>query len=168
VSICLVPIRLLLSQLRFDPLIQYAAYYNFTVYPGNTYDYSPFNASIESQMYNAMYGKGNCYDKTVDCYTTGINEVCSAADNFCADQVESVLDNIADRDEYDVREFLDDPFQRPTTLPISTPQRFKQPSVLTPTFLKVAVRPVQHSAALAMTIAKMVPSKICALSSMTI
>jgi len=110
VSKCLVPTRISLIQLRFDPLIQYAAYYNFTVYPGNTYDYSPFNASIEAQMYNAMYGKGNCYDKTVDCYTTGINEVCSAADTFCADQVESVLDNIADRDEYDIREFLDDPF----------------------------------------------------------
>lgn len=25
-------------------------------YPGNTYDFSPFNQSIEDMMYNAMYG----------------------------------------------------------------------------------------------------------------
>lgn len=88
----------------YDPLIQYAAYYNFTVSPGNTYDYAPFDASIEAQMYNAMFGPGNCADQTKDCYARGINEICSAADNFCADQVEEVLDNIANRDEYDIRE----------------------------------------------------------------
>jgi len=61
-------------------------------------------------MYNAMYGPGNCYDMTVDCYTRGINEICHAADNFCANEVEEVLDNIANRDEYDVRELQPDPF----------------------------------------------------------
>jgi carboxypeptidase C (cathepsin A) len=71
----------------YDPLIQYAAYYNFTVYPGNTYDYSPFNESIQNMMYNAMYGKGNCYDMTVDCNTRGIDSICSAADSFCANKV---------------------------------------------------------------------------------
>lgn len=94
----------------YDPLIQYQAYYNYTVYPGNTYDYSPFNASIEAQMYNSLYGPGNCYDMTIDCYTHGSDETCTAADNFCADEVESVLDNIANRDEYDVRELQPDPF----------------------------------------------------------
>lgn len=94
----------------YDPLIQYQAYYNFTVYPGNTYDYRPFNASIENMMYNALYGKGNCVDRTIDCNTRGINEICSAADNFCANTVEEVLDIYANRDEYDIREELDDPF----------------------------------------------------------
>lgn len=94
----------------YDPLVQYQAYYNFTVYPGNTYDYSPFNSSVQAQMYNALYGPGNCYDQTVDCYTSGLNDICSAADDFCANEVEAVLDNIANRDEYDIREFLDDPF----------------------------------------------------------
>nr|POF17543.1 carboxypeptidase s1 [Quercus suber] len=88
----------------YDPLIQYAAYYNFTVYPGNTYDYQPFNDSVSNMMYNAMYGMGNCYDQTVDCYTNGADDTCNAADDFCADQVEFVLDTYAERDEYDIRE----------------------------------------------------------------
>ncbi|KAI3480063.1 hypothetical protein L1887_57839 [Cichorium endivia] len=34
----------------YDPALQYAAYYNFTVSPGNTYDYRPFNSSVEEMM----------------------------------------------------------------------------------------------------------------------
>lgn len=34
-------------------------------------------------MYNNMYGKGNCYDQTVDCNTNGLDATCSAADNYC-------------------------------------------------------------------------------------
>ena len=94
----------------YDPLIQYQAYYNFTVYPGNTYDYSPYNASTQAQVYNNLYGPGNCVDQIKDCYTTGTNDVCSAADNFCANLVESVYDNVLNRDEYDVRELTPDPF----------------------------------------------------------
>lgn len=94
----------------YSPLIQYAAYYNFTVSPGNTYDYRPYNQSIENQLYNAMYGKGNCYDMTVDCNTRGIDSICSAADQFCAQEVEEVLDIYAVRDEYDIREPYADPF----------------------------------------------------------
>lgn len=60
-------------------------------------------------MYNAMYGPGQCYDQTVACYTNGTNEQCSSADNFCASNVEELLDN-AGRDEYDIRELYDDPF----------------------------------------------------------
>ncbi|KAF2860513.1 alpha/beta-hydrolase [Piedraia hortae CBS 480.64] len=93
----------------YDPLINYQAYYNFTVNPGNTYDYFPFNKSIEQQMFNALYGKGNCRDMTADCYATGTDEVCSAADTFCANEVESLLDNIG-RDEYDIRYLTPHPF----------------------------------------------------------
>ncbi|KAI9817502.1 MAG: hypothetical protein M1827_001112 [Pycnora praestabilis] len=94
----------------YDPLIQYQAYYNFTVYPGNTYDYFPFNASVEAQMYNNLYGPGNCVNMIKDCYARGINEICSAADNFCANLVESLYDNDLNRDEYDIRELEPDPF----------------------------------------------------------
>ena len=94
----------------YDPLVQYEAYYNFSVYPGNTYDYDPYNQSIKDQVYNSMYGKGNCYDQTVDCNTRGINEICTAADNFCATEVEFVLDTVTGRDEYDIRELTPDPF----------------------------------------------------------
>lgn len=94
----------------YSPLVQYAAYYNFTVYPGNTYDYFPFNQTVEDQMYNSMYGPGNCYDMTVDCNARGIDSVCAAADAFCANEVEEVLDIVANRDEYDIREFYPDAF----------------------------------------------------------
>lgn len=86
------------------------AYYNFTVYPGNTYDYSPYNQSVQNMIYNALYGPGNCYDMTVDCNTRGINEICSAADNWCYYEIEAPLDDIPDRDEYDIRELQPDPF----------------------------------------------------------
>ncbi|KXT05355.1 hypothetical protein AC578_11082 [Pseudocercospora eumusae] len=122
---------LLIGNGWYDPLVQYEAYYNFTlrstyynnssrhqlinpsalqVYPGNTYDYSPYNASTQAQIYNAMYGKGNCYDQTLDCNTRGINSICSAADSFCANQIEYPLDAITGRDEYDIRELTPDPF----------------------------------------------------------
>jgi len=94
---------LLIGNGWYDPLIQYIAYYNFTVFPGNTYDHAPFNASIGSQMYNALYGKGNCVDQIEYCASSGIDEICSAADSFCALEVESVLDNYPGRDEYDIR-----------------------------------------------------------------
>ncbi|TGO41276.1 hypothetical protein BHYA_0024g00550 [Botrytis hyacinthi] len=94
----------------YDPLIQYQAYYNFTVYPGNTYDYSPFNESVQAQLYNNLYGAGNCIDQVKDCAARGINEICQAADAFCADLVESIYDIYLGRDEYDMRELTPDPF----------------------------------------------------------
>ncbi|CAD0112869.1 unnamed protein product, partial [Aureobasidium uvarum] len=101
---------LLIGNGWYDPLIQYQAYYNFTVFPGNTYDYKPFNESISAMMYNALYGPGNCVDMTKDCKARGINEICSFADSFCANNVENVLDVYALRDEYDIRELSPDPF----------------------------------------------------------
>ncbi|EKG19690.1 Peptidase S10 serine carboxypeptidase [Macrophomina phaseolina MS6] len=94
----------------FDPLVQYQAYYNFSIYPGNTYDYQPFNDTVAELWYNNLYGAGNCYDRTLDCYTTGLNEVCSAADNFCYAEVENLYDIYSGRDEYDFRELTPDPF----------------------------------------------------------
>ena len=94
----------------YDPIIQYQAYYNFTVYPGNTYDYSPYNASTKAQLYNNLYGPGNCIDQLNYCKASGINEICSAGDQFCANQVESIYDIVLNRDEYDVRELQPDPF----------------------------------------------------------
>ena len=44
------------------------------------------------------------------CKSSGINEICAAGDLFCANQVESIYDNVLNRDEYDVRELQPDPF----------------------------------------------------------
>ncbi|KIW45607.1 uncharacterized protein PV06_03985 [Exophiala oligosperma] len=94
----------------YDPLIQYQAYYNFSVFPGNTYGYDPLNQSVKDQWYNNLYGPGNCYDQTVDCNARGINEICTAADNFCLNQVENLYDIYLGRDEYDFRYLMPDPF----------------------------------------------------------
>ncbi|KAK5172778.1 uncharacterized protein LTR77_002898 [Saxophila tyrrhenica] len=94
----------------FDPLIQYEAFYNYTVNPGNTYGLTLPNGRVRNQMYNGMYGRGNCYDQTIQCRRSGRNDVCAKADNFCYLIVEYVLDVALGRDEYDVRELMPDPF----------------------------------------------------------
>lgn len=94
----------------FDPLIQYEAYYNYSVFPGNTYDYSPFNESVKERFYNNMWGRGNCYDMTFDCQTNGWNSVCAYADAFCANNIENIFDIVTNRDEYDIRYIMPDPF----------------------------------------------------------
>ncbi|KAK3937819.1 Alpha/Beta hydrolase protein [Diplogelasinospora grovesii] len=94
----------------YDPIIQYQAYYNFTVFPGNTYDYRGFTPAQEKQMYNNLYGPGNCLDQLNACKASGSNAVCSSADNFCANQIENLYDLYLGRDEYDMRELTPDPF----------------------------------------------------------
>ena len=94
----------------YDPLIQYASYYNFTtVNPGNTYGVK-LNKQDQERMFNNMYGAGNCADRITQCASTGRDDVCSAADNFCANEVESLYDVATGRDEYDIRELTPDPF----------------------------------------------------------
>ena len=95
---------------RFDPLIQYPAYYNFTVFPGNTYDYTFFNESWADKMFDATYGPGNCTDQLQQCKATGDDKICGAADNFCFEYVELLYDLASGRDEYDMRELTPDPF----------------------------------------------------------
>ncbi|KAF2130341.1 carboxypeptidase S1 [Dothidotthia symphoricarpi CBS 119687] len=94
----------------FDPLIQYQAYYNYSVFPGNTYDYDPYNETVKAEWYNNLYGKGNCVDQTKQCYATGVNSVCAQADNFCYSKVENMYDIYSGRDEYDMRYLTPDPF----------------------------------------------------------
>ncbi|KAI0480101.1 Alpha/Beta hydrolase protein [Xylariaceae sp. FL0804] len=94
----------------YDPLVQYQAYYNFTVSPGNTYDYAPFDASQSARFYNNLYGPGNCVDRLLACRASGADAVCADADDFCAYLVESLYDDLLGRDEYDARELTPDPF----------------------------------------------------------
>lgn len=90
--------------------MNYQAFYNFTVSPGNTYDYRPFNGSVEALLFNNLYGAGNCLDRLKDCKAGGVDAVCQEADAFCADQVEDIYDSYLGRDEYDIRELTPDPF----------------------------------------------------------
>ncbi|KAF6219848.1 hypothetical protein HO133_003673 [Letharia lupina] len=96
--------------------------------------YGPvFNEYIESQNAKAIPGAHNISLETVligngwynpliqtqeiltgilvnECAATGSNVICSAADNYCADNVESIYDEVLNRDEYDIRELEPDPF----------------------------------------------------------
>lgn len=94
----------------FDPAIQFQAFYNFTVSPGNTYDYSPFNATIEAVLYENTYGPGKCLDQLQECRRTGADSICAAADDFCLRNVEDMYHQLLGRDVYDVRELSPDPF----------------------------------------------------------
>lgn len=94
----------------FDPILQYQAYYNYTVFPGNTYDYDPYNDTVKAEWYNNMYGEGNCLDQTKQCYATGQNSICARADDFCYNKVEALYDFYSERDEYDMRYLVPDPF----------------------------------------------------------
>ncbi|KAH7384451.1 carboxypeptidase S1 [Pyrenochaeta sp. MPI-SDFR-AT-0127] len=94
----------------FDPLVQYQAYYNYSVFPGNTYDYDPYNDTVKAEWYNNLYGEGNCVDQTKHCYATGQNSICARADDFCYQKVEYLYDLYSGRDEYDMRYLTPDPF----------------------------------------------------------
>ncbi|KAI5370128.1 putative peptidase S10, serine carboxypeptidase, serine carboxypeptidase, serine active [Septoria linicola] len=95
----------------FDPITQFEAYYNFTIFPGNTYGFAPFNSTSEEQLYNALYGEGNCLDQLHDCnFGAQTDGTCSAADNFCYDMVEYLYDTVTERDEYDLRQLMPNPF----------------------------------------------------------
>lgn len=94
----------------YDPLIQYQAYYNFTVHPGNTFDLHLYNQTIQDELYNNLYGPGNCVDQLKRCASLGHDDICSQADQFCANHVENVFDVVSGRDEYDSRELTPDPF----------------------------------------------------------
>jgi carboxypeptidase C (cathepsin A) len=95
---------------RYDPLIQYQAYYNFTVNPGNTYDVNIYTPAQAATVYASLYGAGNCTDQLKQCKATGDNTICSRADNYCANNIEGPYDSISGRDEYDVRELTPDRF----------------------------------------------------------
>ncbi|KAK8139504.1 carboxypeptidase S1 [Apiospora sp. TS-2023a] len=94
----------------FDPIIGYQAFYNFTVSPGNTYGYFPFTNESAAALHDSLYAPGNCLDQLRDCRRTGLDGVCSRADDFCAVQVESPYVELLGRDEYDIRQLAPDPF----------------------------------------------------------
>ncbi|OAA71492.1 Peptidase S10, serine carboxypeptidase [Cordyceps fumosorosea ARSEF 2679] len=94
----------------YDPLVQFQAHYNISVSPGNTYDFSPFNASTEQKLYNNLYGPGNCVDGIKDCYKTGDDKVCHEAEKFCVANSENFLEDEVGRDGYDIRQMQPNPF----------------------------------------------------------
>jgi carboxypeptidase C (cathepsin A) len=92
-----------------DALIQYPAYYNYTVSPGNTYDLKPYNPMVEKKLYDDIYKSGGCVDQIQECYNNGTNAACSTADTYC-DYITSTPYGLTGRDTYDIRQFEPSPF----------------------------------------------------------
>jgi carboxypeptidase C (cathepsin A) len=87
----------------------YQSYYNFTVSPGNTYDYAPFNESVSTAMFDILWGPGNCVDRMNACKATNSSQICVDATNFCQAELGRIYHQ-ANRDVYDIREPSKDPF----------------------------------------------------------
>jgi carboxypeptidase C (cathepsin A) len=98
----------------YDTRVQFAAYFNYTVQPGNPYDVNPYTPAQQQQLFNNVWGKGGCQDQQAACNANpppaNIDSVCSAADNFCVGAVEQFFDINALRSEDDIREVAPDPF----------------------------------------------------------
>jgi carboxypeptidase C (cathepsin A) len=92
-----------------DASIQYPAYYNYTVNPGNTYDVKPYNSTVAKKMHDDIYGPGRCLDQLQTCYKNGTNQACAMADAFC-DYVTSAPYSLSARDTYDIRQLEPSPF----------------------------------------------------------
>ncbi|KAJ6788228.1 hypothetical protein PWT90_04372 [Aphanocladium album] len=101
---------LLIGNGWFDPLVQFQAYYEYAVHPGNTYDLRFYNTSMEKKLYHNLYDKGNCVDRLKQCAKSGDNDQCVDADSFCVTNVQSLLGLHTNRDEHDIRELNQDPF----------------------------------------------------------
>ncbi|KAK6866416.1 serine carboxypeptidase [Apiospora arundinis] len=106
-----IPLKtLLVGNGWFDPIIGYQAFYNFTVSPGNTYDYAPFTDDTAAELYESLYGAGNCLDQLRDCQASGLDYVCARADDFCSNHVEYPFGDLLGRSDYDIRHLTPDPF----------------------------------------------------------
>jgi carboxypeptidase C (cathepsin A) len=72
-----------------DPVVQSEAYYNFTVSPGNTYDVVMFDAQQTAEIFNNLWGPGNCIDITKACNQPGAwEELCNEGIDYCSYLVE--------------------------------------------------------------------------------
>ncbi|KAH8888075.1 alpha/beta-hydrolase [Thozetella sp. PMI_491] len=98
----------------YDTRVQFAAYYNYTVQPGNPYDLKPYTPAQQQQLFNNVWGPGGCQEQQAVCNANpppaNIDSVCGAADNFCVSNVEEFFDINALRSETDIRELSPDPF----------------------------------------------------------
>jgi len=102
-----------------DRIAYYVGYYNFSVSPGNTYDYILFNESVAAAMYDTLWGTGNCIRQANDCKRTNKDEICVNATDSCF----PVDDLPFNRSLADIREPFPDPFPPPYFVDyLNTPQ----------------------------------------------
>ncbi|KAK0099451.1 hypothetical protein ONS95_004661 [Cadophora gregata] len=93
-----------------DTREQFAAYYNYSVNPGNPYDLAPYNETLQQQLFSNMFGPGGCQDQQKACNDNPTDAGCKSAENFCVSKVEEFWDNNVGRSENDIRLIAPDPF----------------------------------------------------------
>ncbi|EGX90665.1 serine carboxypeptidase, putative [Cordyceps militaris CM01] len=94
----------------YHPITQFQFLYNFTVAPGHTYDFSPFNTSTQKLMYDNLYGPGKCLDMLKECDKNGDDKQCNSAERFCVRNIKDFPATHAKRNGYDIRQRIPDAF----------------------------------------------------------
>ncbi|KAM3555624.1 hypothetical protein ARSEF4850_005902 [Beauveria asiatica] len=94
----------------YDPIVQYTAYYNYTVLPGSTYDFAMFNASIQEMMHEDLFGPKGCLGRLRECHENNDQKQCEAADRYCVGHIDGFPERYANRNVYDIRQLNPSPF----------------------------------------------------------
>ncbi|EXF80205.1 carboxypeptidase S1 [Colletotrichum fioriniae PJ7] len=97
-----------------DTRVQFGAYFNYSVSPGNPYDVKPFNDTQQKQLFTNMFGTGGCQDRQNACNAQPTDKLCAEADAFCVKNVEDFWDVNAGRAENDIRLLLPEPYPSAT------------------------------------------------------
>ncbi|KAJ0381969.1 hypothetical protein COL922a_013488 [Colletotrichum nupharicola] len=96
-----------------DSRVQFGAYFNYSVSPGNPYDLTPFNDTLRQKLFTHMFGAGSCQDKQTACNSNPTDKVCADADAFCIKNVEEFWDVKTGRFENDIRLLSPAPYPAP-------------------------------------------------------
>ncbi|KAI8180429.1 Carboxypeptidase S1-like protein B [Colletotrichum sp. SAR 10_65] len=96
-----------------DSRVQFGAYFNYSVSPGNPYDLTPFNDTLRQKLFTNMFGTGGCQDKQTACNSNPSDKVCADADAFCIKNVEEFWDVNTGRFENDIRLLSPAPYPAP-------------------------------------------------------
>ncbi|KAI8239976.1 Carboxypeptidase S1-like protein B [Colletotrichum sp. SAR 10_96] len=96
-----------------DSRVQFGAYFNYSVSPGNPYDLTPFNDTLRQKLFTNMFGAGGCQDKQTACNSNPSDKVCADADAFCIKNVEEFWDVNTGRFENDIRLLSPAPYPAP-------------------------------------------------------
>ncbi|KAL0933593.1 carboxypeptidase S1 [Colletotrichum truncatum] len=96
-----------------DTRVQFAAYFNYSVTPGNPYDVDPFNETLKQQLFTNTFGTGGCQERQTACNSNPSDKVCADADDFCIKNVEQFWDINARRTENDIRLLSPEPYPSP-------------------------------------------------------
>ncbi|KAM3504355.1 hypothetical protein MY11210_008387 [Beauveria gryllotalpidicola] len=94
----------------YDPIVQYSAYYNFTVSPGSTYDFAMYNTSVQEMLYEDLFGPKGCISGLKECRENNDQKQCEAADRYCVSHIDEYPARFANRNAYDIRQLNPDPF----------------------------------------------------------